>query len=254
MEMPPIPAGSGHHPVSMVVLSANDMTKSQSFYTRLFSWQLHSISPELTAAVTPAGPSVSLRANAPQGFQGMVPFIGVSNVEESLATIVNAGGTIEREPWNVPMAGTLARFTDPSGTVYGLSNGMPQVPVPPIPPPFGANPTPPEGTVCAIEMYARDAAITARFFGDTFAWGTLETMPQYLGFNPGAGIGGTFQSHTPAMPAVAYVYAANVAAKLDEIDAAGGKRMADAMAIAGVATFGYFTDPSGTSMGLIGPA
>ena len=78
-------------------------------------------------------------------------------------------------------------------------------------------------------------------------------MPQYLAFDPGAGIGGVFQSHTPSLPAVAYIYVTDVAAKLAEIDAAGGKRMCEPMAMPGLGCFGYFTDPSGTSMGLIGP-
>jgi predicted enzyme related to lactoylglutathione lyase len=45
-----------------------------------------------------------------------------------------------------------------------------------------------------------------------------------------------------------------VDATLDAIDAAGGKRSAPPMRAPGMACFGYFTDPSGTHMGLIGPA
>jgi predicted enzyme related to lactoylglutathione lyase len=102
-------------------------------------------------------------------------------------------------------------------------------------------------------MYAADHSVTARFFNGLFEWGTRETMPQYLGFNPGAGISGVFQSHTPSLPAVAYVYVADVAAALEAIEAAGGRRTAAPMSAPGMGTFGYFTDPSGTSMGLIGP-
>ena len=65
-------------------------------------------------------------------------------------------------------------------------------------------------------------------------------------------MGGVFQSHTPALRGVAYLYSSNVSATLSAIDAAGGKRMGDPMAMPGMATFGYFTDPSGTTMGLIG--
>jgi predicted enzyme related to lactoylglutathione lyase len=55
------------------------------------------------------------------------------------------------------------------------------------------------------------------------------------------------------LPAVAYIYVADVGKTLAEIEAAGGKRTADPMPIPGTATFGYFSDPSGTNMGLIGP-
>jgi len=81
----------------------------------------------------------------------------------------------------------------------------------------------------------------------------LATMPQYMAFDPGAGVGGVFQSHTPATPALAYIYATNVEAKLAEIEAAGGKRVGAPMRMPGAGCFGYFQDPSGTSIGLIGP-
>ncbi len=76
--------------------------------------------------------------------------------------------------------------------------------------------------------------------------------PEYTAFDPGAGVGGVFQSHTPTLPAVAYIFVAHVAEMLDAIDAAGGKRTSEAMSIPGLGCFGYFTDPSGTNMGLIG--
>ena len=72
-------------------------------------------------------------------------------------------------------------------------------------------------------------------------------------FDPGAGPGGVFQSHTPSLPAVAYLFTKDVQAKLAEIEAAGGKRMGEPMRMPGAGCIGYFVDPSGISMGLIGP-
>ena len=102
-------------------------------------------------------------------------------------------------------------------------------------------------------MYAADGAETARFFSELFGWGTRATMSQYMAFDPGASVAGVFQSHTPAMPAVAYIYVTDVGTKLTAIETAGGKRMGEPMRIPGMGCFGYFKDPSGTSMGLIGP-
>jgi len=107
--------------------------------------------------------------------------------------------------------------------------------------------------MCSTEMYAADGAAAATFFRDLFGWGAIETMSQYTAFDPGAGIGGVFQSHTPTTPAMAYIYAADVESKLAEIEAAGGKKMGAAMSMPGLGCFGYFSDPSGTAMGLIGP-
>lgn len=252
-EMPEIPNGSARHPITLVVVSANRLAESSAFYTKVFGWQTHSMSADLTAVVAPAGPTVSLRSNVPDGFPGMVPYIGVPDVVAALERVVAAGGQIERAPWSIPMVGKLARFKDPSGTIYGLSNALPPGEIPRLGMPMGSNPKPPAGTLCSMEMYATDGVAAARFFSELFGWGALATMQHYMAFDPGAGVGGVFQSHTPAMPAVAYIYSADVAATLASIEAAGGTRLGDPMAIPGMATFGYFKDPSGTSMGLIGP-
>lgn len=252
-EMPQVPAGGGKHPIPLVVVSANNMAASAAFYTRIFGWQTSKLSKELTAVVTTAGPSVTLRSDTPDGFPGVVPFIRVPDVDAALQRVVAAGGSMERSPWSIPAVGTLARFKDASGTVYGLTNAQTPNAMPRVPAPLGSNPKPPVGSICSLEMYASDGAAAAHFFGEQFGWGTRETMPQYMAFDPGAGIGGVFQSHTPALPAVAYIFVASPGATIEAIEAAGGKRAGDPMAIPGVATFGYFMDPSGTTMGLIGP-
>ena len=252
-EMPAVPAGSGKHPIPLVVLSASKLTDSTAFYSRVFGWHGQPISAELTAVVTASGPALSLRSNNPEGFPGVVPFIRVPDVEVALAQVVAAGGSVERATWSVPVVGPLARFKDPSGTIYGLTSIVPPGDLPSVPQPLGTNPKPPEGTVCSLEMYAADGAAAARWFDGLFGWGSRETMANYMAFDPGRGVGGVFQSHTPGLTAVAYVYVADVGRTLDAIEAAGGARTGDAMAIPGIGCFGYFKDPSGTQMGLIGP-
>ena len=81
----------------------------------------------------------------------------------------------------------------------------------------------------------------------------MPTMPQYVMFDPGAGIGGVFQSHTPGTRGIPFIYSVDVRATIAAIEAAGGVSMSEPMAAPGMATFGYFRDPSGTPMGLIGP-
>lgn len=151
------------------------------------------------------------------------------------------------------MFGKLARFKDPAGTIFGLTDAVSPGGTPHIPMPLGSNPKPPAGAICSLEMYAADGTAAANFFSGLFGWGTLATMSHYMAFDPGAGVGGVFQSHTPVTPAVVYIYAADVEAKLAEIESAGGKRLCEPMRMPGAGCFGYFKDPSDTSMGLIGP-
>lgn len=249
-EFPSVPAGSGKHAVAFVVLAANKLAESRAFYSDVFGWKLNPMSAELAIGMATSGPSMTLRANLPDATQTLVPFIGVPDVEAALARVVAAGGSVERAPWSLPMIGTLARFKDPSGTVYGLTAAAGAQPR--ILPPFGANEKPQAGSICSLEMYAADGEAAARFFGELFGWSAVPTMPHYMAFDPGAGVGGVFQSHTPVLQGVAYLYVADVDATLARIDAAGGKRIGDAMSVPGLARFGYFSDPSGTTMGLIG--
>lgn len=251
-EFPNVPAGSGKHPIQLVAISANALAASTAFYADAFGWRVMPMGSELAGVMTPWGPGAALRAGNPEGFPGAVPFIAVEDVDAALAKVVAAGGSVEKEPWSVPMVGKLARFKDPWGTIYGLTVASAPGSSPHIPMPFGSNPKPPAGTICSVEMYAGDGEAAAKFFGGLFGWGTLATMPQYMAFDPGAGPGGVFQSHTPQLPAMPYVYAADVPAKLVEIVAAGGEKVGEPMAMPGMGTFGYFKDPSGTHMGLIG--
>lgn len=245
------PNGSGAHPITMLAVAANDLAASRAFYATVFGWHFVDLSTESTTASPASGPSVTLRSGNPPGFQGVVPFSAVPNAEQALSKVAEAGGAMETAPWTDPLAGTLARFTDPAGTLYGLTEQA-TAPPPAIPAPFGDAPRPGANTVCSLEMHAGDLAVAGRFFGDVFGWWSQEMMPQYLSFHPGAGIGGVFQSHTPVSRGVAYIYVADVDASIATIEGAGGTRMGDPMRMPGLACFGYFSDPSGTMMGLMG--
>lgn len=249
--MPRIPVGTGRHPIVLASLTANALAASREFYTKVFGWHVQSLSAEVSVAVAAGGPAIALRANTPEGFQGMVPFVAVPSVDAALEGLVAAGGKVERATWTVPMVGKLARFLDPSGTVYGLTEVAQPAP-PRIPMPIGDQPKPSPGSVCHVELYATDADAT-RFLADRFGWGCAETMPQYVGFDPGAGVGGVFQSHTPAARGVAYLWSDDVNGTLGVIEAAGGRRTGPPMPVPGMATFGWFKDPSDTLMGLLGP-
>jgi predicted enzyme related to lactoylglutathione lyase len=251
-QAPQVPAGSGKHPITLVVISANQLDVSKQFYTKAFDWSLTRLSAELVVGMLPAGPAVSLRSNVPDDFPAAVPYINVPDVDAAMARVVAAGGSVERAAWKITGVGTLARFKDPGGTIYGVADGMALGAAIPVPMPFGDNPRPPAGSICSVEMYAPDGGAAGLWFGEQFGWGSAATMPHFVAFDPGAGIGGVFQSHTPQTPAVAYVYFSDVEAKLKDVEAAGGTRMGEPMRVPGLGCFAYFRDPSGAVMGLIG--
>lgn len=249
---PQVAGGSGAHPVVLVVVSSHDLGLSCTFYSQVFGWPLMKMSSELAVCPTAAGPAIAVRSGVPEGFPAAVPFLSVKDVPSTLASIVAAGGSEERAPWTLPGLGTLARFADPSGTLYGLTDATFPSAVARMPVPFGDAPKPPAGALCSLEMFARDGEGAGKWFAEWFGWGAAPTMPHFVMFDPGAGISGVFQSHSPANTSMVYVYAESVSAKLADIETAGGHRVGEPMSMPGMATFGYFREPSGTLVGLIG--
>src|SRR5207244_3477669 len=104
-EMPQVPLGSGEHPIALVVVTANNLAVSSAFYSKLFGWQVQPFSAELAGVIAPGGPAAALRSNVPAGFPGMVPYIGVRDLDPMLSRVVAAGGTIERAAWKLPGIG-----------------------------------------------------------------------------------------------------------------------------------------------------
>lgn len=240
------------HSIPVVVLSARRLAASSEFYAQVFGWKVRRETDEIAVVLARAGPTIALRHYRVDDEPTVLPFIQVDDAEDALARVVAGGAKVSRTPYDVPLAGRIARFADPSGTIYGLTSANPPGAVPSVPMPVGANPRPLEGTICNVELYARDLVATARLFHEQFGWEAIPTTPHYTSFDPGAGISGIWQSHTPVPSALPYIYVADVAATLAAIDAAGGRHHGEAVAVPGMATFGYFTDPSGTPMGLMG--
>jgi len=255
MEMPAVPRGSGEHPFCLTVITSGDLAKSQQFYSGVFGWQMMPLTAEICACSTPAGQACALRTGLPEGFQAVVPFIRVDDVDASVTVLVDHGFNVEKAKWSAPGVGDMARLTTRSGLVVGFIKpaNVDYIPTEPLPSGLGNGPKPPLSCICSVELYSGNFGAAAQNVQSNFGWGTLETMPNYMAFDTGAGYSGIFQSHTPAIPALAYIYCDDVAAKIATIEAAGGKRMCEPMAMPGLGTFGYFNDPTGTAMGLIGP-
>jgi predicted enzyme related to lactoylglutathione lyase len=195
------------------------------------------------------------------GFSGMeseeptniVIYLYTPDITATLELVKAAGGVVvsEKEVVDPESGGGVAFFKDPAGVTMGLADM--EMPQDYEPAPMVSSEGLVAGSIVAVELYGGDLEATGKFYTDLFGWSTASSMPEYLLFNTGKGIGGVFQGHTPAAPVMVYIWVDDVAAALDAIDAAGGKRLGDAMQMPGMPTFGYFTDPAGKSIGLMGP-
>lgn len=254
--MPQTPAGNGEHPLCWLEIAAKDIDASKAFYGQLFGWTFDDFMPGYSIFQPPAGVPGGLSAMPPalaEGGQQTKAFIYTSDIDAEIAALEGMGMKFVQPKTPVNDWGHVAMFVDAAGTTYGLSNMSAQLPIPIIPTGLGAGPKPPAGSVCSIELYGGNFEQARTLFGEHFGWGLLDSMPQYMMFNPGAGISGVFQGHTAVAQSMPYIYVDDVRAKIAEIVAAGGKSMGEPASMPGMGTFGYFIDPSGVAMGLIGP-
>jgi uncharacterized protein len=102
-----------------------DDAKQQAFYSALFGWHIDTNNPGSYGIVAAAGPG-SIGggfANAgPGGLPRVTFYVGVPNIDETLAKAAALGGQTTLARTSTGMV-TLAQFRDPEGNLIGLVEG-----------------------------------------------------------------------------------------------------------------------------------
>lgn len=245
-----LPQGSGQHPINFIEFVARDLARAEAFYQQAFGWEVSRWSEGYGLFGDSAGMRGGINAARPE--QPLRPFIylRVDDVNGALAQTTAAGcaTVVEKMVIDEQSGGGIAFFTDPAGVITGLSDiEMQNLP---SPNPFGAE-KPLGNSICSLELYGGDFAKTKEFYTGLFGWACNETMPGFMAFGPGRGLGGVFQSHTPQAHSVAYIWADDIGAALERIVAAGGRQEGQPQSVPGLATFAYFWDTEGCMHGLM---
>jgi predicted enzyme related to lactoylglutathione lyase/uncharacterized protein YciI len=151
------------------------------------------------------------------------------------------------KPMPVEPDGGIGTTPEPSGSGEG---GMPDMSM---------------GAVGFIEIPSKNVHESQSFYSHVFGWDFSGMMDmsspemaamaeEFLMFHGPDGLAGAFTtSYTPAADSgpVLYINCSSVAAKLKEIEAAGGKTVMASMALpADWGYIGHFTDPHGNRLGL----
>ena len=106
--------------ICYVEIPATDIAASSAFYTRVFGWTTRTRGDGSLAfddGVEVSGTWVTGRS--PSTSPGLLTYIMVDSVAETLSKVDAAGGEVEMPATaNGPM--TIARFRDPAGNVFGL--------------------------------------------------------------------------------------------------------------------------------------
>lgn len=118
----------------------DDADRASGFYRGVFGWDIAKWGPVnywlMTTGAEP-GPgaegALTPRAEAPEG---VVVYVGVDDIDDAMAKVKEAGGTLLAEKMPIPTMGWSAHVRDTEGNLVGLFQADATVPVPeggPIP-------------------------------------------------------------------------------------------------------------------------
>ena len=108
-----------HHTVDYFELPVIDMAGAKAFYGAAFGWTYKDYGPEYAGVKGPAGEVAGLYETSDARTRGPIVLLYSTNLEQSLAAVQSAGGTILREPFAFP-GGRRFHFADPSGNELGV--------------------------------------------------------------------------------------------------------------------------------------
>ena len=151
-----------------VDLSTSDVEAAMRFYRDLLGWTFE----RHDTPMTPGG-DYYIGKNVGVEVGGMMTagpeqqdtamwtvFFNVADVDETVATIAQAGGVVLEAPFDIPDA-RIAVAADPTGGMFALSSGL-------QPTSAWLSGTP--GAVCWVELLTRDVAAAERFYATVFGW------------------------------------------------------------------------------------
>ncbi len=101
-------------------IPARDIQKSGEFYTKVFNWKLNTSDfPGYGLLELTREPHAGVEKREPFS-NGVMIYIQVADISESLSMVKDAGGNIVKEKTEIPNMGWFGLFSDPDGNVIGL--------------------------------------------------------------------------------------------------------------------------------------
>jgi len=148
-----------------------DPEAAVDFYGRLFGWEFEDVMPKGSPAqyfiARIGGGDVAAVGSQPEGSGPDArwnTYIWVDSVDESVAKVLNAGGNVLGEPFDVPNSGRMATVSDPSGAAFCLWQAKEHK---------GAQVVNDHGSLNFNGLHTGDPEAAKAFYGSVFGWETL---------------------------------------------------------------------------------
>lgn len=242
-------------------LMTTDHEAGQEFYSRLVGWgtteweggeQPYTM---FTNNDVPGGgyarlPDEALAAGVPSHW---VPYVLVSDVDDTVAKATQLGGSVIHPATDIPEAGRFAWLADPQGAEFAIFASA-------IESPPAEDRSPQVGEFSWHELATTDQVAAFNFYSDLFGWEKTDTMDmgeagiyQMYG-RPGgcAPLGGIFDkpAEAPASNWLLYVRVADLDAAVDTVKASGGQVLSGPMDVPGGDRVAQCSDPQGAAFAL----
>ena len=245
-------------------LMTTDAAAATAFYRAVVGWGARSAEQPgtdytlLLAGEAPVAGAMTMPQGGSCAAEARPTWLGdvaVEDVDAVAARVTEAGGSILRQPDDIPGIGRFAVAADPEGTVFVLFRGTDAMP----PPPFAMDRL---GHPAWHELVATDAEATFAFYSRLFGWTKAEAhdmgpMGVYQLFaTHGVTIGGmmTRPPGAPNLPWTFYFRVESVDAAAERVKAHGGSVLSGPHEVPGGQWILQARDPQGASFALISAA
>ena len=248
-------------------LMTPDPVGAKAFYEAVVGWSMTTAHGEsdtdygfitaqdgaMTGGVLPMSPDMAQHGARPC----WLVYIGVDNVDASVAAIEQAGGKCLKAPWDVAKAGRVALISDCCGAPFYVMT--------PSPPAgsgestsFSAARNP--GHCGWNELMAGNAADAIAFYTGQFGWALPDPMDmgpmgtyQFIAHD-GVTVGAIMAKmpHVPAPIWAHYFWVPSIAAAKSAIEANGGQVIREPHQVPGDEWIILGTDPQGATFSLVG--
>lgn len=113
-----------HDFIHVEIPSAN-LQRAAKFYHEVFGWNMNYVAEADYMLFETGGAINGAFYHSPQhtGRQGVVVYVEVNNLEETLALVTQHGGATVVNKTTVDERGSFALFSDPDGNVLGIWEG-----------------------------------------------------------------------------------------------------------------------------------
>jgi predicted enzyme related to lactoylglutathione lyase len=242
-------------------LMTSDTKSAESFYRDVIGWNgkdagmpgqsytLLGRGESHVAGLMPI-PQDAVAAGARPSWIG---YIAVDDVDAYTKLVKDKGGTIHREPADIPGVGRFAIVSDPQGVMFALFKGAG------TPPPAVAPGTP--GHAGWHELHALNGEKAFEFYSGMFGWTKADAMPMgdtgvyQLFAVDGVPVGG-MMTKMPQSPQPFWVYYFNVPeiqAAEARVKSGGGQIINGPMQVPGGSWIVQCLDPQGAMFALVAP-